>query len=234
MTLEHLKRDLERLNDPSKAKILSYFFKTGPGQYGEGDLFRGINVPSMRGLIKKYVDLSCQDVITLLHSAYHEDRFCALLIFVKKMEISDLKARKSIYDIYLSNTAYINNWDLVDASAEHIPGAYLFDKSRQPLYNLVESPSLWERRIAVLSTFHYIKKSSFSDSLKIIELLLDDKEDLIHKATGWMLREIGKRDHEALKRFLMSNYTKLPRTTLRYAIERFPEELRKSFLKGDF
>jgi 3-methyladenine DNA glycosylase AlkD len=234
MTFPQLQKDLEKCSDPVKAENLSRFFKTGPGEYGEHDLFRGISVPQIRELTQKHLTISFQETITLLHSPYHEDRLCALLMFVKKIKTADDKLKQMIYEAYLLNTRYINNWDLVDSSAEHIVGYFLFDKSRAPLYALVKSPILWERRIAILSTFHYIKKSSFEDALNIIEQLLNDKEDLIHKAIGWMLREIGKKDRQVEEQFLKSHYKKLPRTSLRYAIERFPEELRKNYLRGVF
>lgn len=234
MCLQELQHDLENLSNPEQATILKKFFKTGPGEYGEGDLFRGIKVPKIRTLVSKYLTLSLQQIVQLLHSSYHEDRLCALLILVKKMKSADEILSSAIYDIYMANTVYVNNWDLVDLSAEHISGAFLFDKPKKPLYTFAKSDILWERRIALLSTFHYIKKQSFEDSLAIAELLLKDKEDLIHKATGWMLREIGKRNRIIEEDFLKSHYGLLPRTTLRYAIEHFTEEKRISFLKGNF
>ena len=235
MPLKKIQQELENLANQSQAKILSGFFKTGPGQYGEGDIFRGIKAPQTQAVVKKfYATMSIDDTVSLLHSPFHEDRLCALLILVKKMQQGDKNLQKSIYTVYLENTAYINNWDLVDLSAHHITGAYLLDKSKTPLYKLAKSPLLWERRIAILSTFHYIKLGIFNDAFTIIEQLLDDKEDLIHKATGWMLREIGKRKQTELERFLKKHYHNIPRTTLRYAIERFPEALRQQYLKGTF
>lgn len=234
MNLSRLQEDLVSLSNSQTAAILMRFFKTGPGQYGEGDVFRGIKVPQIRKLVKTYKDLSLKDTLELLHSPYHEDRLCALLIMVKQSQQGLEPIKKVNCQTYLSNTAYINNWDLIDLSAEHVVGAYLFDKSHDPLYNLVSSKSLWERRISILSTFHFIKKNVFSDTLLIAESLLNDKEDLIHKAIGWMLREIGKRDRLLEEQFIIQHYNRMPRTTLRYAIEHFPEEKRKRFLKGNF
>jgi 3-methyladenine DNA glycosylase AlkD len=235
MSLKQIQTSLENLNNPSQAQVLSRFFKTGKGQYGEGDYFRGIKVPQIREVVKKYgSQLSVKNIITLLHSGWHEDRLCALLLFVSMIRKADDSSQLSIYSAYMSNTAFINNWDLVDLSAPQICGFYLQNRSRAPLFSLVKSDSLWERRIAVISTFHYIKQSSFDDSLCIIEKLLSDKEDLIHKAAGWMLREIGKRDLFCEQAFLKKHYDKLPRTTLRYAIERFPENIRLQYLKGSF
>jgi 3-methyladenine DNA glycosylase AlkD len=234
MSFQELQNNLENLNNPDQAIVLKRFFKTGPGEYGEGDLFRGIKVPQIRILVNKYSMISLQKIEQLLHSQYHEDRLCALLMLVKKMMNADEVMSSAIYDIYMTNTAYINNWDLVDLSAEHIPGAFLFDKSKKPLYIFAKSDVLWERRIALLSTFNYIKKQLFEDSFAIASLLLNDKEDLIHKATGWMLREIGKRNRILEENFIKTHYSRLHRTTLRYAIEHFPEKQRIIFLKGTF
>ncbi len=234
MNLQQLQTDLQNLSNMYNVQILQRFFKTGPGQYGEGDLFRGIKVPQLRKLVDQYFTISLENTTRLLHSPYHEDRLCALLILVRKMKTSDENCRSSIFNAYMSNSSYVNNWDLVDLSAAHISGSYLFDKSKRPLYQFAKSKLLWERRIALLSTFHYIKKNHFEDTLAISKLLLNDKEDLIHKAVGWMLREIGKRDSQVEIEFITANYSNLPRTTLRYAIERFPEVQRKKFLKGVF
>lgn len=234
MNLQQLQTELQSISNKNNAQILQRFFKTGPGQYGEGDLFRGIKVPQLRKLVAQYFTISLENTTRLLHSPYHEDRLCALLILVKKMKTSDENCRSSIFKLYMSNSSYVNNWDLVDLSAEHIPGSYLLDKPKTPLYQFAKSKLLWERRIALLSTFHYIKKNQFEDTLAISKLLLTDKEDLIHKAIGWMLREIGKRNSQIEIEFITTNYSNLPRTTLRYAIERFPEEQRKKFLKGIF
>jgi len=235
MVLDAIVKDLEQCANATQAKILSGFFKKGKGPDGEGDIFRGIKVPVIREVVKKYCKtVSLGEVTSLLHSVYHEDRVCALLLLVTLMSGADDRLQKAIYTVYATNTRYINNWDLVDLSAPQITGEYLENRSREPLYKWAKSDLLWERRIAVLSTFRYIKKSSFDDALTIIEMLLDDKEDLMHKACGWMLREIGKRNQPVLETFLVKHYSRLPRTTLRYAIERFEEPKRQLFLKGTF
>lgn len=235
MVLDAIVKDLEQRADTAQAKILSGFFKTGKGQYGEGDVFRGIKVPIIREIVNKhYKTVSLDEVTSLLHSAYHEDRLCALLLLVKQMSGADDHLQKKIYTVYAKNTRYINNWDLVDLSAPLITGVYLESRSREQLYKWAKSALLWERRISVLSTFWYIKKSSFDDACAIIEMMFNDKEDLMHKACGWMLREIGKRNQPVLEEFLKKHYARLPRTTLRYAIERFDEPKRQSYLKGSF
>ena len=209
------------------------YFKTGPGEYGEGDIFLGITVPEIRKLAKEYPDLSLAETIQLLQSTIHEERLLALLLLVRAYAKADARTKKHIYDLYLENTHYINNWDLVDASAMHIVGAFLMDKSKKILHNLARSNNLWERRIAVMATFHFIKQDAFVESLAIARKLLTDEEDLIHKAVGWMLREIGKRSIQIEERFLKEHYKKMPRTMLRYAIERFPEAKRQRYLKGE-
>lgn len=229
-TLLNLKKELKSLANPEQAKILQGFFKTGKGQYGEGDIFLGIKVPVQRMVVKKYKDLSLADTEKLVSSKVHEERLIAILILVHKYEEGGENIKKEIFDFYLQNTKNINNWDLVDLSAPKIVGNYLLNKSRKILYKLVKSKSLWERRIAIVSTFAFIRNNEFEDTLKISELLLSDNHDLIHKAVGWMLREVGKRDEELLKKFLDKNYKKIPRTTLRYAIERFEESERKKYL----
>lgn len=230
--LKAIRSELRKYSNESDAKNLQRFFKTGPGEYGEGDRFIGVRVPSIRRIARKYVNLSHTDLQNLLRSEIHEERLLALIILVEKYRRGTVGERAQIYKLYLSNTAYINNWDLVDTSAEHIVGAYLNDRSREPLYELALSESLWERRIAMMSTFHFIKKGEFSETLKIAEILVNDSEDLIHKATGWMLRETGKRDQSIEEAFLKKYYQRMPRTMLRYAIEKFPESLRQQYLKG--
>ena len=230
--LETLRSKLRSMADPEKAKVLQRFFKTGPGEYGEGDVFLGIQVPVLRKFARENRDLDDTSLQVLLRSSVHEERMLSLLILIQKYVRGTDEERKKIYDFYLVNTSFINNWDLVDLSAEHVVGHFLMRGSRRPLYQLAKSKSLWERRIAILSTFHFIKQHEFSDALKIAAILLSDKEDLIQKAVGWMLREVGKRDLEAEEQFLRKNYQKMPRTMLRYAIERFPEEKRKRYLKG--
>ena len=232
-SLEKLRSKLRTMADPEKAKVLQRFFKTGPGQYGEGDVFLGIQVPALRKLAKENPDLDEAAFQVLLRSSIHEERMLSLLILIQKYVRGTDEERKKIYDFYLENTSFINNWDLVDLSAEHVVGNFLMRGSRRPLYLLAKSRSLWERRIAILATFHFIKQHEFSDTLKIAAILLSDKEDLIQKAVGWMLREVGKRDLEAEEQFLRKSYQKMPRTMLRYAIERFPEEKRKQYLKGE-
>jgi 3-methyladenine DNA glycosylase AlkD len=223
---------LMALGSRDHAAVNQRFFKTGPGEYGEGDIFLGIKVPVLRKLAKEYLDLPLKEVKKILASKYHEERLLALLIMVGQFSRGDEKKKKSIYELYLKSTAFINNWDLVDMSAHYIVGPYLMDKSRERLYELAQSKSFWERRIAIMSTFYFIKNNEFTDTLKIAGMLLCDTEDLIHKAVGWMLREIGKRQLKTEEAFLKEYYQKMPRTMLRYAIEKFPEPKRKHYLKG--
>jgi 3-methyladenine DNA glycosylase AlkD len=227
--LKGIKKELREKNNKEKAEVLQKFFKTKKGEYGEGDIFLGIAVPELRKIVKKNKDISIADVLVLLHSRIHEERFIALLIFIDKFS----KESEKIFNLYLKNLRWINNWDLVDISAYRIIGEYLFDKEKTVLYNLARSNNLWERRIAIMSTFYFIRKNQFEDTINIAEILLHDKHDLIHKAVGWMLREVGKRDLKEEERFLMKNYKKMPRTMLRYAIEKFPENKRILYLKKD-
>ena len=229
--IDELQSQLISLSNSADGLFLQRFFKTGPGQYGEGDLFRGIRVPQIRRLAANH-PLPLEQAERLLHSAYHEDRLLALLILVRKFAKADEAGQAAIYALYLRSTRYINNWDLVDVSAEHIVGAYLSNKSQEPLDHLARSRTIWERRIAILATFHFIRRGNFDATLRIAGILLTDKEDLIHKAVGWMLREVGKRDIQKEEAFLGAHYRQMPRTMLRYAIERFPEEKRRSYLKG--
>ena len=231
MSLKRLKAELEKLGDREKAKDLQWFFKTGPGEYAEGDRFIGITVPRLRELAKRYPTLTLPEALRLLRSRIHEARFLALLLLMQQYRQADLPGKKRIYQAYLGHTAYINNWDLVDVSAKGIIGAFLEDKDRAPLYKLARSHSLWERRIAVLSTFWFIAKDDFKESLALGALLVADPHDLIHKAVGWMLREIGKKDLVAEEKFLKKYGAVMPRTMLRYAIERFPEAKRQSYLR---
>jgi 3-methyladenine DNA glycosylase AlkD len=209
------------------------FFKTAPGQYGEGDVFVGLRVPEIRKLAKEYRTLPLSEILKLLQSPIHEARLLALLILVSAYGQGDAFLQERIYDLYLGNTHYINNWDLVDASAEHIVGAHLRYRDKSPLRILAESSLLWDRRIAVMATFHYIKHCEFAETLNIAKLLLCDREDLIHKAVGWMLREIGNRDLLIEEGFLKIHYKAMPRTMLRYSIEKFPEALRLQYLRGE-
>ncbi|UCG45027.1 MAG: DNA alkylation repair protein [Candidatus Bathyarchaeota archaeon] len=228
--LDRIKNNLSQLGNPEKARILSQFFKTGKGQYGEGDVFLGISVPEQRKIAKKYFDLPLNDLQELLDSEIHEHRLTALLILIHKYRQADSAGKNRIFRFYLKNTENINNWDLVDLTAPKIVGNYLLNKDRSFLYKLAKSNNLWERRIAILSTLNFIRNNDFEDTLKISELLLHDKHDLIHKAVGWMLREIGKKDQEVEERFLIKHKIQMPRTMLRYAIEKFDENKRKFYL----
>jgi 3-methyladenine DNA glycosylase AlkD len=232
ITAKEISKCLQKMGDKEDARFLQGFFKTGVGQYGEGDIFLGIRVPAVRKLANEYKNMTPEEILPLLRSPYHEVRLLALILFVSAFVNGDETIQKKIYDLYLANTKHINNWDLVDISAPNIVGAYLLTRSRKPLYQMVKSKSLWERRIAVLATFYFIKNNQFDDSLKIAGILLQDKEDLIHKAAGWMLREIGKRDTESAEAFLQKHCRTMPRTMLRYAIEKFTPERRKMFLDG--
>ena len=231
-SLQHLRAALRKCGDRDKAELLQGFFKTGPGEYAEGDIFLGVNVPVLRTLAKQHHGLPLPQTLKLLRSPIHEERLLALLILMLRYAKADPLETKRIYKSYLAHTRYINNWDLVDVSAKRIVGDFLEDKDRTVLYQLARSASLWERRIAVLATFHFIAQDDLADSLKIAEVLLRDPHDLIHKAVGWMLREAGKRDRAAEERFLKKHGPRMPRTMLRYAIERFPQEKRQKYLRA--
>jgi len=227
-----IRSDLRSLKDPEKARILSGFFKTGPGDYGEGDHFLGIKVPEIRKIVRKHRKAFLHEVLKLLHSRYHEERLAALLILVHQYQHGDETRKNEIFRTYLDNTAHINNWDLVDLTAPHIVGEHLFKKNRSLLPKLAQSESLWERRISILATFYFIRQGEDRETLKIAKLLLNDPHDLIHKAVGWMLREVGKRcSMESECRFLDRHASTMPRTMLRYAIERFPEDLRIHYMR---
>ena len=234
MKAEQIQAEFRACADADDAVNLSRFFKTGPGQYGEGDLFLGIRVPVIRKFSVKYAsELTLPGAGLMLKSKYHEERLLALLIMVRKFKNADTAERQAIYDLYLSHTEWINNWDLVDLSAEHIVGGWLNDQPRSAtLQRLARSELLWDRRISILATFHFIKQRDFIDTIAVAEILLHDKHDLIHKAVGWMLREVGNRDRAVEEAFLKRHYHVMPRTMLRYAIERFPEPLRLAYLKG--
>ncbi|MCP4314421.1 MAG: DNA alkylation repair protein [Bacteroidetes bacterium] len=232
MTINPIQIRLQKLADKDNAEIAQRFFKTGPGEYGEGDRFLGIRVPVLRKLAKEYRKTSIAESDQLLKSPFHEARLLALLLLIQHYRAGEEPVRKRIYTLYLKRTRQINNWDLVDTSAEHIVGAYLLDRDKKPLTNLVLANDLWKRRIAVMATFHFIKQGEFSETLRISELLLHDQEDLIHKSVGWMLREVGKRDLPVEEGFLKRHYQEMPRTMLRYAIEKFPEERRQRYLQG--
>jgi len=238
--LKELEKRLEKERNPKQARILQGFFKTGSGQYGEGDIFLGIKVPIQRKIVKEFTGLGLRDIEILLNSKIHEKRLISLFLLIDKYKNADKdegedggKGKKSIFEFYLKNAKQINNWDLVDLSAPNIVGDWLLDKDKNILYDLVKSDNLWEKRIAIVGSFSFIRSGKFEDTLKISELLLGDKHDLIHKAVGWMLREVGKRDEVILENFIKKNYFKMPRTTLRYAIERFEEGKRKRYLRGE-
>lgn len=231
MTISELKKDLREYASANDAKFLQGFFKTGKGQYGEGDIFIGVRVPNSRKVAKKYRDLAPSDVEKLLRSRIHEERLVALLILVERM--NKVNEQQKIVELYLKNINNINNWDLVDLSASKIIGRYLSDKSRNVLYELAKSASLWEKRIAIIATCYFIRNNDFTDTLNIAEILIDDKHDLIHKAVGWMLREVGKRSLSAEEKFLKKHCRTMPRTMLRYAIEKFDKK-KKDFYMGRF
>src|SRR3989338_3770086 len=220
-------KDFEKLKDKKQAANLQRFFKTGKGEYGEGDIFLGIKVPEQRKLAGKYKELDLEILQKLIQSPVHEHRLTALFILIYQFKMNP----KEIFEFYIKNTQYVNNWDLVDLSAPNIVGKYLEDKPRDLLYKFSASENLWERRISVLSCFWFIKNKNFDDALKIAEILLNDKHDLIHKAVGWMLREIGKKNQELEEEFLKKHYKTMPRTMLRYAIEKFSEEKKKFYMK---
>ncbi|HVM90531.1 MAG TPA: DNA alkylation repair protein [Verrucomicrobiae bacterium] len=231
MSLAQARNDLRTYADTRKAAFFPSFFKTGKGEYGEGDRFLGVTVPAIRSVAKKHVALSLKDIDALLKSPWHEDRLLALIILTMQFDCADESARKKMVTFYLAHTDRINNWDLVDTSASRILGTYLLDKDTRPLDRLASSRSLWERRIAMVATLAFTMKGDAKPALRIAVRLLDDDHDLMHKAVGWMLREVGKRCSEAdLERFLKKHMRDMPRTTLRYAIERFPEAKRKGYL----
>ena len=232
--IHNLRKDVQALANPKKAKLVQGYFKTGPGQYGEGDIFLGLTVPQSRSIAVKYKDLAYLEISALLKSKNHEERFIALVILIHNYKYGNEKDRKKIYNFYLKHLRYINNWDLVDLSAHSILGAWLMDKDRKMLLKLATSQNLWSRRIAVVATYHFIKyQKSSAWTFKIAEMLLNDKHDLIHKAIGWMLREIGKNiSHEEEEIFLKKHYKNMPRTMLRYAIEHFDPALRQAYMKN--
>jgi len=232
MTAQQIQKRLRQFSSREKAKVLQRFFKTGPGEYGEGDVFLGVMVPDIRRVSREFQDAPLDEITTLLASPFHEERLLSLLMLVQAHARGDHALQRKIYSLYLKNTKHINNWDLVDLSAPNIVGAYLLDKSRTPLYTFARSKNLWKRRIAILATLRFIKQNDFDDTLRISKILLRDDHDLLHKAVGWMLREVGKRSFPAEEKFLIQHYRKMPRTMLRYAIERFPEGKRRRYLEG--
>jgi len=235
MALKSLKNELKSLSDPDKAKVLQRFFKTGKGEYGEGDIFLGIKVPVQRKIAKKYYGMSFDDIQKLLHSKIHEYRLTSIFLLIDAYkEAKKNNNEKEVVDFYLNNTKWINNWDLIDLSAPNIIGDYLLNRKEERvlLIKLAKSNDLWKKRIAILSTFAFIRNSEYKDTLKISEILLKDDHDLIHKGVGWMLREVGKRcGIEYEETFLKKHYKKMPRTMLRYSIERFPVDKKKHYMK---
>jgi len=243
MKADDVKKELSLYIDFEKAVILQRFFKTGKGQYGEGDIFLGIIVPNTRKIAKKFIDLSLLEIKKILYSKVHEERLCALLLLVEKYQKADREGKKEVFNFYIKNAKQANNWDLVDLSAPKIVGDYLLDKNKSPksnkrqfdgvkiLYKFAKSKNLWEKRIAIISTFTFIKNEEYKNTFKIAEILMNDKHDLIHKAVGWMLREVGKRDLVVEEKFLKKYSKIMPRTMLRYAIEKFPEMKRQKYLK---
>lgn len=229
--LSDIQHRLRSLASSETACVLQGFFKTGPGQYGAGDMFLGIKVPTIRSVAREFPNIGQGAALELLHSPFHEERLLALLFLIRSFSNGGENVRLEIFNAYLANTAWINNWDLVDLSAPHVAGAYLAERPRSQLYRLVRSPSLWDRRIAMVATLYFIRRDDFADTLQLASLLLNDREDLMHKATGWMLREVGKRDQEQLEIFLREHGNAMPRTMLRYAIERLPETLRQAYLR---
>lgn len=230
--LIELRKKIKSLGNPEISKTMKWFFKTGKGDYGEGDVFVGLKVPTQRKLAQEFRDLAFADLKMLLSSPVHEERLISLFILVDRFAKSSEKEKQIIFRFYLKNRKGINNWDLVDLSAPKIMGKYLLEKDKSILFKFALSKNLWERRIAILSTYEFIRNEDYYTTLRIAEILLEDNHDLIHKAVGWMLREIGNRNLMAEENFLKIHYNKMPRTMLRYAIEKFPETKRKKYLQG--
>jgi 3-methyladenine DNA glycosylase AlkD len=231
--LNELRRELRDAGEPERVPELQRFFKAGPGGYGEGDVFLGVRVPAVRVVARRHASLNLEDVTKLLRSPIHEERLAALVILVRRYGRADEQQRQRIYDLYLENTAHVNSWDLVDVSAPHIVGAHLLDRrgaEQQVLERLASSPSVWERRIAIIATFAFVRAGDCDETLRLARALLDDEHDLIHKAVGWMLREVGKRDEELLVGFLQQHAGDMPRTMLRYAVERLDGPLRAELM----
>ena len=234
MTSELLIESLQMSADKEKAQFLQRFFKTGRGQYAESDVFWGIKVPETRQVAKAYRSMPLVELGIIMKNPVHEVRLCGLMVLIEQFNKAKEADKKRIIDFYLSHTQYINNWDLVDLSCYKILGNYLLDKPRDVLYRMAKSKNMWEQRIAIVSTLAFIRNYEFDDTLAISEVLLDHRHDLIHKAVGWMLRELAKKDEFAMLQFIEKHYNRLSRTTLRYAIERLPEEQRKNILQGKF
>ena len=232
-----IQKELKKYSSDKRKKSNEWFFKTGKGEYGYGDKFIGVSMPDTRVVAKKFMSLSLLEIKKLLSSKIHEERMTALIILSYQFKKADQKIQKKIYNFYLENTKHINNWDLVDVTVNRILGVYLWenrDSDRKILYTLAHSKNMWERRIAIVATSYFIYQNYFNDTLKIAQILLNDKENLLHKAVGWMLREVGKRNQKIEESFLKKHYKMMPRAMLRYAIERFPEAKRKAYLKGNF
>jgi 3-methyladenine DNA glycosylase AlkD len=228
--LREIRKKLRAAARPESAPVLKSFFKTGPGQYGEGDQFLGVKVPDTRRIVRESDPLEESDIVSLLRSPIHEERLLALLILVRRYERGDAAAREAVVKLFLAEACFVNNWDLVDTSAPYILGPWLLDRDRSILEKMAKSQVLWDRRIAILATFAFIRANDFAWTLKLSEMLLGDDHDLMHKAVGWMLREVGNRDEMALRGFLDRHVSKMPRTMLRYAIEKLPPTERKSWL----
>ena len=230
--IKSLRNEIKKSASPQKAKILQKFFKTGKGQYGEGDIFIGLMVPESRKISKKYLNLTLKEILILLSSKIHEERLICLLILVDKFKKATQNEQEKIFRFYIKHAKRINNWDLVDLSAPNIPGTYLLGtQDREILYQLARSDNIWKKRISIVATFTFIRNTQFDDTLRLAEILIFDNNDLIHKAVGWMLREVGKRDEILLEQFLEKYCKVMPRTTLRYAIEKFSKQKRKNFLE---
>lgn len=229
-TLAQLRQDLKKISSFKRAKASAWFFKTGPGQYGDGDVFVGVTVPEQRVIARKYKDLSLAEVKRLLLGKIHEERLIALFILVSQYKAGTDAQKKKVYDFYIKNKSRVNNWDLVDSSASYIVGDYLLTRDKSILYDLAKSNNLWNRRIAIISTLRFISADKFADTLKLCKILEFDRHDLLHKACGWMLREVGKRDIKVLEKYLDRHHRTMPRTTLRYAIERMTPEKRYHYM----
>ena len=234
--IKDIQNSLRQYATPERKRKIEWFFKTGKGQYGEGDEFIGVSNPDIRKVAREYKDISLDEIELLLHSPIHEDRLCALIILVNQNKKASPETQKQIVNLYIVNLHYINNWDLVDLSAHYILGKAIYDGIQEKIIldHLVQSPILWERRVAIISTFYFIHKGNIDDTLRLSKVLLSDTEDLMHKAVGWALREAWKKQPQIVEQFLIDNYAQFPRTTLRYAIERMEEDKRKKFLKGVF
>jgi len=232
--MPNIKQELQNFANSEKAKLLQRYFKTGKGEYAEGDIFIGIVMPDIRKVAKKYFkEISLRDIQELLNSKIHEERMCALVMLIEKFKKAKKNPleRRQIFELYMKNTNRINNWDLVDVTCPHIVGEFTKKEGTEILKQLARSKNLWERRIAIVSTYSFIRKRNFGETLAISEILLTDEHDLIHKAVGWMLREVGKKNKNVLELFLSSRHKQMPRTMLRYAIEKFPEEERKRWME---